>query len=329
MSKLYKVPDDPNDIKTALPRCKRTGKPILEISHSGLNSFASCPRKWAFRKAIQDFQSEPRNSIAGSVGTALHEGFQSYMIHKDVDKAVEALAKHHPIEIEGTKPSEYSIEASVFTLLEGIKDGKLEDYELAYFNVGEERVPAVEVGFLVEIECKYVIFHLRGFIDLVLMAAISELFMAVDIKTTTPQGSAHFETKYKYDWQCTSYGIPLQGLLGVGDKFQTAIYGVIQSDYEPRFLMPTFSRTSADVEQYYIYLLDKCAQIERYWVAQHFPRQPTGCMSWGRPCYYFDKCDVHTVAEMQFAINPSMKAGVPPRPFKPVFTAQLENYYDE
>lgn len=317
------------EIKTSLPRCPRTGKPILEISHSGLNSFASCPRKWAFRKAVVEFKGEPRNSVAGSVGTALHEGFQSYMIHRDMDKAVEALCLAHPIDIQNTKPAEYSVEASIITLERGIEDGKLDDYELAYFNIGEKRIPGVEIAFLVEIECRHVMFHLRGFIDLVLLSSITEMFMAVDIKTTTPQGSAHFETKYKYDWQCTSYGVPLNGLLGVTGNFETAIYGVIQSDYDPRYIMPAFTRTQKDVNQYYTFLLDKCAQIERYFVAQHFPRHPQSCISYGKPCFYHDKCDVTTLHEMQMLINPSLKPGQDPRPFVPVYTAQLENYIDE
>lgn len=315
-----------DEIETGLPRCERTGKVILEISHSGLNTFASCPRKWAFRKAIVEFQGERRSSVAADVGTAMHEGFQNYMIHKDEDKAIEALLLAHPIEIEGTKPDQYAVEASVHTLLEGIKDGKLDNYDLAYFTVGAERHPAVEVGFQVEIECTHVVFRLRGFIDLVLRSMMSDRFMAVDIKTTTPQGSAHFETKYKFDWQCTSYGIPLQGLMGVDTDFDTAIFGVIQSDYEPRFLMPQFRRTQADVRQYYTYLLDKCAQIERYWIAQHFPRHPQACISFSKPCFYHSSCDVHSVSDMQLAMNPSGKPGFTGgRPFKPLFTAILEH----
>ena len=51
-----------------------TGKPIIEISHSGLNTFASCPRLYAFRKIIETGIDDRGDSDATAVGTAMHEG---------------------------------------------------------------------------------------------------------------------------------------------------------------------------------------------------------------------------------------------------------------
>lgn len=316
---------DPSEIRTFLPRCERTGKPILEISHSGLNTLGSCPRKWAFRKAVVQFNEARDSGIAADVGSAMHEGVQEYMRTGNTDTALEALALHHPIELpDNTKHHEYSLEASTISLLHTIEHGGLDEYELATFIKDGREVPATEIGFLVEIEMDYVMIHLRGFIDLVLLRRIDNAFMAVDIKTMTTHSAANLETKYRFDWQCTSYGIPLQGLLGVEGKFHVAIMGIIQSDRDPEVVMQPYVRTQHDVDEYYYYLLDKCAQIQRYWIAQRFPRDPKSCISFGRTCFFYQHCDVSTLQEMQNLINPSGRAGAPPRPFTPVFTAQLE-----
>lgn len=311
-------------IDTALPLCPDTGKVILEISHSGLNTFNSCPKKWAFRKAILNFNEERRSSTAADVGSAMHAGIQEYMVSRDTDRALEVLAKEHPIELDDNgKANQYSLEASTITLLALIHSRQLDEYELATFIVDGEKKPAVEIGFLVVIELEHIVLHLRGFIDLVLLSHASERFMAVDIKTTTPQGAAFFREKYLYDYQCTSYGIPLQGLLGVEGDFDTAIFGIIQSDREPSFPFEPFRRTQQDVQDYYYWLLDACERIQRFWLAQQFPRGPNACVSYSKPCHFMSVCTLQTVPEMQNYMNPAHKLGAEPRPFVPTFTARL------
>lgn len=314
-----------DDIKTYLERCPKTGKPILEISHSGLNTLGACPRKWAFRKAIVQFNEDRDSGVAADVGTAMHEGIQAYMRTGSEDDALMALAMHHPIEMPAnTKNHEYSIEASTITLLHTIRSGVLDEFELASFSKDGQLLPATEIGFLVEIEMEHIVIHLRGFIDLVVLRRIDNQFMAVDIKTMTAASAGNLESKYRYDWQCTSYGIPLRGLLGVEGAFHVGILGIVQSDRDPASIFQPYRRSAHDVDEYYFYLLDKCAQIQRYWVAQRFPRDPKACISFGKTCFYYKQCDVSTLGEMQMLINPSGRAGAPSRSFNPVFTAKLE-----
>lgn len=312
------------EIKTLLNRDPATGKPILEISHSGLNAFASCPKKWAFNKAIVHFNQTRESGDAASVGTALHAGIQSYAIHRDLERAMFDMAMEHPIDLrENTAKASYSLEAATHTLLECIKDGKLDDYDLATFVKDGVSVPAVEIAFLVRIELEHIVVHLRGFIDLVMVSMITQRFMAVDIKTTTPQGASNFREKYQHDWQTTSYGIPLQGLLGLEGSFDTAIMGVVLSDREPKFPFEAFKRTADDVDDYYHYLDSKCQQIQRFWLEQRFPREPKGCYNFNRLCHYHTECNIRMLPQMQVHVNPTGKRGADPRPFNPVFTAEL------
>ena len=306
--------------------CPDTGKPIVELSHSGLNTFASCPRKFAFRKMITNFKEDWEDSDATMAGSAIHAGIQDFMINKDRQLALEAMARHHSIDLVSTsKAANYSLEACTWTMLQFFEKSDLSTYELATFIKDGKEIPAVEIAFLVIIEFPTLVFHLRGFIDLVVKSPFSTRFLTVDIKTTTPNALFTFEQKYKWDWQLTSYGIPLNALLGNTGNFDTAILGVFLSDRDPEFKMPPYERKQSDIEAYQFYLLDKCAQIERYYLADHFPRHPQACVSYNKTCHFHNDCSNTKLQDMQMARNPSMKPGKEPRAFDPVFTVKLEN----
>lgn len=314
---------------------KRSGKPIVEISHSGLASFGSCPKRFAFRKMIITRDDTRISGDAADAGSALHEGLQEYMRSRDVDRALEALARNHPIELQNTeKASQYSLEAVSQTLLHTIErepeDGSMNitEYDLATFVKDGVSIPATEIAFLVEIELEHLVFHQRGYIDLVVRHPFSQRYLAVDIKTTTATAKVNFATKYKWDYQTTSYGIPLNALLGERENFEVGIYGVILSDRAPQTFFPTFERRRSDVEAYQYYLVDTCELIQRYWLRGRFPRHPSACMSYGKPCYYINDCIAERLQDMQMQINPSMIGTDTDAPrgkaFNPVFTARLE-----
>lgn len=302
-----------------------TGKPIVELSHSGLVTFNSCPKKFAFRKMITNFNEDRGDSDSSAVGKALHEGLQEFMRSRDYLKACEALIMSHPIELlDSSKASVYSVEASLITFNYILNHTPLADYDLAYFRNGDVMIPGTEVAFLVIIETEHLIFHVRGFIDLVLQAPLDDSFFAVDIKTTTAQAKDTLAAKYKWDWQEISYGIPLNALLGNKPRFRTGIFGVIQSDREPSHAFPNELRNQADIDAYIYYLTDSCRRIEKYYLDDHFPRGPGSCIAYGKTCFYHDKCGAQGLKNMQMLVNPSMKEGDPPRPFNPVFITKLE-----
>jgi hypothetical protein len=306
--------------------CERTGKPIVELSHSGLNSFNSCPKRFAFRKMIISFDEDRGESDAAAVGTAMHDGIQEYMRSRNLGRALEALAASHPIELTSNspKPHEYSLEASVWTLEHIINDSELPAYSLVNFIRDGKEVPATEIAFMVEIEFPTLMFHLRGFVDLIVQNPDNGLFLPIDIKTTTPQGSTHMHEKYRWDWQVTSYGIPLNILLENHGAFETGIFGVIMSDREPRTIFPRHTRSQHDIEAYNFYLLDNCRRIEQYYRSDVFPRNPSSCVSWGRVCPYLTQCAVTGLEPMQNIINPSRKPGKAHRELDPIFTIRME-----
>lgn len=304
---------------------EETGKPIVELSHSGLATFNSCPKKFAFRKMIVNFNEDRGESDAASVGTALHEGIQEYMRSRDELRAIEKMVLHHPIQLkDSAKSHEYSVEASITTMRHVFYESELPKYELATFSKNGVEIPATEVAFLVVVELEHLVFHLRGFIDLVLQTQFGDGFFAVDIKTITAQSAGHMEAKYKWDWQATSYGIPLNALLGNHPSFRTGIFGVVQSDRSPSTMFPNYLRTNVDIDDYQHYLVDSCRRIQEYWKADRFPRGPGSCIAFSRVCPYHGVCGPHSLRDMQILVNPSMKEGAPGREFDPVFIARLE-----
>jgi len=305
--------------------CVRTGKPVVELSHSGLNTFNSCPRKFAFRKMIVSPGSDYNGSIPASVGTALHEGIQNYMVTRNRGSAIEALALAHPVDLDDYgKADQYGLEASVWTLEHIIDQSELPSYGLVNFIRDGKEVPAVEIAFLVEIEFPQLMFHLRGFVDLIVQNPANGLLLPLDVKTTTPQGSANMAEKYKWDWQVTSYGIPLNILLGNHGDFETGIFGVIMSDRAPTTIFPRYNRTQHDIDAYNYYLLDNCRRIAQYYADDIFPRNPTGCVAFGRVCNFHSQCAVEGLENMQNIVNPSRKDGGGGREVDPMFIIRLE-----
>lgn len=290
-----------------------SGRPIVEISHSGLASFTACPRRFAYRKILITGNEARSSSTAADVGTAIHEGLQHYAIHKDKDAALLAMLQHHPIELyDNKKAAQYSVEACVTTMLQAMEH-EVFSYDLVYVTTPEGvEKPGVEAKFLVEIDlgpdCPLV-FHLRGYIDLIMRSPLSGNFLPIDIKTTTPQALATMEGKFAYDYQLTSYGVPLNALLGQFENFETGIFAVILSDNEPKSQLFPYHKTNTDVEDYQLYLLEKCSQIARNYTNQYFPRHPGACVSYGKLCNYHSHCHLRSLKEMQMRINPSMKPG--------------------
>ena len=306
----------------------QTGKPIVELSHSGLSTFASCPKKFAFRKIIVNFSNDREESDATAVGTAMHEAIQEYMRSRSFSAALEALGTFHPVVLQDkAKASSYSLEACVWTLEHLVHETDVGSYDLVSFTKDGKTIPATEVPFLVIIETKHLVFHVRGFIDLVLRNPVTGHLMPVDIKTMLDRALSTLESKYMYDWQVTSYGIPLNALLGNAGDFDVAIMAVALSDREPQVKMPIFTRTQADIDAYHYYLIDKCHQIERYYLADQFPRHPNACVSFGQTCFYQNACQQNSVQGMQMIVNPSKAEGYKTeRPFEPVYTVVLEGH---
>jgi hypothetical protein len=309
--------------------CERTGKPIVELSHSGLMTFNSCPKKFAFRKMIVNFENEREESNATAVGTAMHEGLQEFMRTRSLEKALIALALAHPVQLDESngKAWEYSLEASITTLEYVVTQSELARFELVYFKRDGVEIPATEIAYMIEIETKHLVFQYRMLVDTIARNPDTGLFLPIDYKTTTEKSAPDFHVKYKWDNQVTSYGIALQHLLGYDGQFETGVLGIIMSDRKPSTVFPIFQRGKADIDDFYYTLLDNCRRIEQYYVDDRFPRGPAACISYKRPCPFLGSCGVTGLQQMQMLMNPSKKtgAGHPSKhDLSPMFTVRLE-----
>ena len=123
----------------------------LRVSYSSLNTFESCPRKFEFSKLF-DRRPWTGEEFAAAVGTALHKGYQEYLVSNDRDKALWAMAKAYPHELEWTveasKAEPRSLAACAITLDAMIDSDAMNEWEVAQIkNPQGEIVPAIEVPY--------------------------------------------------------------------------------------------------------------------------------------------------------------------------------------
>lgn len=303
------------DPETAQKFDVTTGRRILDISPSGLNAYNACPRRFAYNKVIIPSAMRDNSGLAANVGTAMHEGIQEYFRTRDVEKAVLALAKFHPIDLgkQVKDAANYSLEASTITLLHAIEDDFCQSELVPIIDHNGVERDGTEVKFLIVIDlgpdCP-VLFHYRGYIDLIIRDMLSDKVIPVDIKTMLPKAYGMVESKYKFDYQTTPYGLVLNSVLGNFENFTTAIFAVSQFDGGPEVRYIPYNRSVGEIEDFQLYLIGACSQIARNYGNEYWPQHPSACYNFNRLCHYHEHCHLRTLKEMQLRVNPSQKVHI-------------------
>ncbi len=281
---------------------------FLRISDSSLGTFSTCARKFEFNKMYPRRQRDSE-MYAADVGTALHAGYQSYLIHGDEERAVWDFMLKFPYALEYSQEKEdRSFFAALSSLEAMMESTQLYEYELATIRrpaTTEELaanptvlfydVPAIEVPF--EITFKGIVLpdgrgvKYTGFIDAVMRHKISGEFRSTDIKThrrflkdATP--------KYKYAGQQVPYGIVIDHIAGQGvESFKVLYLDVFVDLLEPRVHPYEFNKSQDDLQEWLLDTVLELQRIQRYMEMNHFPRTRSGCLTFNAPCYFFDVCE--------------------------------------
>lgn len=270
---------------------------VLEISHSSMSAFDSCPRKFEFRKMHNCSLREETLPTKG--GKAFHTGLQTYLATKDVDKGLFELIWEFDMQWQTSPMKPRSLEAYVATYLHTINNEKLSEYELAKIKtVDGKLMDATEVGFAIEIENypfypdgKTITVRYIGFIDAIMYSKITDHYMCWDIKTTTKE--IDHDTEYHFDEQQIPYGLALEAILGVqcAHNFDVA-YWVNRIDVlEPKSLFYCYTRTTKDVQDWVRGLFRNLQEIKTFTNAGWFRRKGNACAAYNRKCTYFDFCE--------------------------------------
>lgn len=287
----------------------------LRLSHSTLSSFHSCPRYMELSKLYINPKYD--ESLATRVGTALHEGLQTYLKTKSVDKGIFAMMMAYPWSYGESPMKDRSAEGCYATLMHMIEQFNSDRYELAYVknNLGEE-VPMVETGFRINFNdfkletpsksgasnftaYKEIPMYYVGYIDLILYDKIQDSYIVVDIKTTTDK-LEDLSPKFVFSDQCIPYGIVLQQLLGLDYSTLNVGYYVCNvSLMSPNARFYDFQKSQAFMYDWARTTHETLTRIVNYTRDAWFPRCGSGCVSYMKPCKYINECALRNPNQIQ------------------------------
>lgn len=290
----------------------------LRVSYSSLGTYEGCNRKFEFNKLYPQ-PAQRRDSFAGDVGTSLHHGYQEYLISRDADKAMWAMAKSYPYALESYEDKQdRSLEACASTLDEMIDSDVFSEYELAMIKHPDGRtVPAIEVPF--EIRFKNIVLPdgrgvaFVGFIDAIMRNVITGDFRTLDIKThrrTIKDATAN----YIYNAQQIPYGLVIEQVANPDQplqRFEVLYYDTYIDLAEPRVTPYEYVKDRLDMQEWLMNTVMQLQGIKRNLELDYFPRTSGGCLSWNRACQYLDVCQSRDHKAIETFLMLGEEPGVP------------------
>jgi hypothetical protein len=270
-------------------------KEYLRVSYSSLNLADSCLRKFEFNKLYPRRARDP-DAFAADVGTALHHGYQDYLVHQNEESAMWALMRDYPYLQEWNQTrDDRSLEAAMATLDEMMHEAKMTEWEwMTIKRPDGEIVPAVEVPFELRLkgldlpDGRGVAF--TGFMDAALRHLGHGGVRTMDIKTHR-RTLEDATSKYRFDSQQVPYGICLEHIQGHRiDEFEVLYLDCFVDLVNPRVHLYPFMKDSVDLQEWLINTVLRVQRIQRAMEMDYFPRTDGGCLNWNRPCYFLEVC---------------------------------------
>lgn len=305
-----------------LKQQKQSPYPItqLELSHSTLDSYHSCPRKLEFRKFYGI--NTRGHSLAGNGGIALHDATGVYLKTRSHEAATLELMLKYPIDLCSNPLWKWSLEACYSVLLQIIKFlDEHSEFELA--TILDK--PAIEVPFLINIKhdiSDFIPVVYRGYMDYVFYNRMENSYLVFDLKNTTSTILDH-TPKYRFDTQCLPYALVLQRALGLDFEYLDVNYLVTYVNLmEPRIQLLEFEKTRNDVFEFAQDLYVDLIAMKTYYDTGWFPRRSSACMGYNRQCNHYNICESRkhsTIKEMLKSIEQQEQ-----EPFEPWITLDLE-----
>lgn len=294
---------------------------VLELSHSTLNSFHSCPRKLEFAK-LYGYNLRTRGT-AGEAGNALHEAAGVYLQTKDKQLAIMKLLEKYPIDLCSNPLWNWSLEMTYGGLIKLINYLDLHP-ELELAKIAGKK--AVEVPFLINIQHNIknlmpVVY--RGYIDFIFYNRLENRYKIVDLKGTT-YSIADIHAKWRWDSQCLPYALILNSALDKSIKSLDTEYLVTKvSLLEPEIIPLEYHKTEEDIQEWTQDLLTTLTAINTYIQTQWFPRRSTSCIGFGKTCKFFDLCESRKLSTIKNALAFKNVEGTK-KEFIPWITLDLE-----
>lgn len=274
-----------------------TDKNHLYISNSSQSLLHACARKFEFQKMY----SHPRreSGLKAELGKALHMGYQDFLIHQDMDKAILAYMLAYPIHLCDSPTDYSSLEAGYYTLMGMIHASDLMEYEVAKIKCLDGNVrPAIEVpfeiildGYSLDNDKSHTVSYV-GYIDAILYNKREQNYVVVDIKTTQ-WALDDYTPLYQYAQQCVPYGFVLEYMKGEKiDQFEVKYLSCRIDLLNPKITLYPFMKSKEDIEDWFRGLIIDLNLVKMYKQMAWWPRtgNGSGCITFKQKCNFFDIC---------------------------------------
>lgn len=287
----------------------------FHASYSSMNVASSCWRKLELDKFYPKRSRAQEDWYAADVGSALHAGFQSYLIDENREQAEWKFMRAFPFVEEWSQPNDYrSFDAAFATLHEMMDSMQMGEYALAKIRrpwspkeiadskelgvdltlVESPIVPAIEVPFEIRFKGMELSdgrgISFIGYIDAIMQKHATGVFRTLDIKTSRMHLS-DATGKYMFNSQQVPYGIVVDHVAqGIVDSFEVLYLDCYIDLLEPKVALYPFTKYREDVNEWALNKVIQFEQLIRFERDGYFPRTDGGCLFFNKPCRYLDIC---------------------------------------
>ena len=291
----------------------------LRVSHSSLSMFRSCARKFEFRKMYTSNLRE--ESFAAKIGTALHIGFQHYLMHKDEEAALWEMMLNYPVEMVYDKQydSNRQLDACYASLMALIHNAAMSDWELIdVIDLDGNSRPAIEVPFELQIldfsldgefnedGTPHIPVVLTGFMDAIMHNKEENKYRVFDAKTHR-LSAENLAPKYEFDEQQVPYGIILEHQLGhTIDGFEVTYLSQYIDTLQPFTEPYTFYKNRELLEDWVRNLYFTLKQMSEFYKLEWWPRASSGdsCFAYQKPCIFWQYCNERSPEKIRRLLDP-------------------------
>jgi len=259
----------------------------LILSYSSMQTLSTCPRKFELRK-IHPMDDIPRDTSAAlSNGKAVGVGFATFLETNNIDLALlETWHNYYP-PLEDNLRSISLACVTVERLADYCSINLMDKYKLAVF----EDKPATELSFGIKLAPNV---YYIGYLDAVLEDRDSGVLLPLELKTTSMYNN--LIALYKNSAQGISYGLVVDKINGTPQPNYDILYLVAQlhrtkaDKFRPTIQEFPFRKTMMDRLEWLIGLQLDVQRIQAYMEVEMFPRNGSGCVSFGSLCPFFGVC---------------------------------------
>ena len=255
--------------------------PIKLLSHSSIETFHSCPRKFEIYR--MNYAPKEKGTIDTAFGHAVGVGVQELLILSstkadeytyqednlrnigltDYQIAVWKMFLSWEVPIDEVKPKSKKSFHTACLAVEKYQHQLLplltEEWELAYF----QGKPAVELGFIIKLPNDY---YYRGYVDAVLVNKKEKRFRVLGVILDKLAASMDYAADYYVDY---------------------LVYKTVGQE----FITFPFLKTAYQRAKWLSQLLLEADTIDMYLKRELFPTHGESCYNFYRQCQYFGICE--------------------------------------